>query len=336
MIKVGVNGYGTIGKRVADAINQQPDMKLIGVVKTRPDYKAKAAQIKGYPIYADNKENLRKFEERGMNVEGTIENLLDEVDIIVDATPGGVGVKYKNLYEKRKVKAIFQGGEKHNVAQTSFVAQCNYEEAYGKDYIRCVSCNTTGLCRILNVLDKAYGITEAYAVLVRRSADPFDVKKGPIDAIIPDPIQLPSHHALDVNTVLPKISIFTAAFKVPATHMHVHSLILQLKNKADEDSVIELLSNTSRMILVDGQDGFTSTAEIIEYCRDLGRDRNDLYENAIWADSIKVKNHELYLFQAIHQEAIVVPENIDAIRAAMEITGKSESIKLTNDMLGIK
>ncbi len=35
MIKVGVVGYGVIGRRVADAISAQPDMDLIGVVKKK-------------------------------------------------------------------------------------------------------------------------------------------------------------------------------------------------------------------------------------------------------------------------------------------------------------
>ena len=37
----------------------------------------------------------------------------------------------------------------------------------------------------------------------------------------------------------------------------------------------------------------------------------------------------------VHQEAIVTPENIDAIRALMGGYSKEESIKLTNKMLGI-
>ena len=36
VVKVAINGYGTIGKRVADAVSKQDDMKVIGVVKTRP------------------------------------------------------------------------------------------------------------------------------------------------------------------------------------------------------------------------------------------------------------------------------------------------------------
>ena len=32
--KIAINGYGTIGKRVADAVAIQDDMRLAGVAKT--------------------------------------------------------------------------------------------------------------------------------------------------------------------------------------------------------------------------------------------------------------------------------------------------------------
>ena len=38
VVKVAINGYGTIGKRVADAIDAQDDMEIIGVTKTRPSF----------------------------------------------------------------------------------------------------------------------------------------------------------------------------------------------------------------------------------------------------------------------------------------------------------
>jgi len=37
-VKIAINGYGTIGKRIADAIKLQNDMELIGVTKFTPDY----------------------------------------------------------------------------------------------------------------------------------------------------------------------------------------------------------------------------------------------------------------------------------------------------------
>ena len=47
MIKVAINGYGTIGKRVADAVAAQKDMKVIGVSKTRPNAEAFVAKQRG-------------------------------------------------------------------------------------------------------------------------------------------------------------------------------------------------------------------------------------------------------------------------------------------------
>ncbi|MEM0373593.1 MAG: glyceraldehyde-3-phosphate dehydrogenase, partial [Sulfolobales archaeon] len=109
MIKVGINGYGTIGKRVADAIKLQPDMKLVGVTKLTPNYEAIIATRKGIRIYVPQ-DSVKKFEENGINVAGTIDDLLSNVDIIVDATPNGVGAQYKPKYQSMNKNAIFQGG----------------------------------------------------------------------------------------------------------------------------------------------------------------------------------------------------------------------------------
>ena len=68
----------------------------------------------------------------------------------------------------------------------------------------------------------------------------------------------------------------------------------------------------------------------------MGRPRSDLWENCIYQDSVSVVNGtDLYLFQAIHQEADVVVENIDAIRVMMDAAPSAEaSIKTTNEALG--
>lgn len=47
MIKVAINGYGTVGKRVADVVAAQKDMKVVGVSKTRPNAEAFVAKKRG-------------------------------------------------------------------------------------------------------------------------------------------------------------------------------------------------------------------------------------------------------------------------------------------------
>lgn len=330
-VNVGINGYGTIGKRVAYAVTEQDDMKLIGVTKTKPDFEAYRAKEFGIPVYAASEEFLLRFEKAGFEVEGTLEDLLEKVDVIVDATPGGMGAKNKELYEKTGVKAVFQGGEKVSVAEVSFVAQANYEKAIGKDYVRVVSCNTTGLARTLSAIQEY--INYVYAVMIRRAADSNDIKRGPINAITPS-VTVPSHHGPDVQTVIP-INIETSAFVVPTTLMHVHSVMVELKRPVEAKDIVDIFENTTRVLLFEKEKGFESTAQLIEFARDLHREWNNLYEIAVWRESISVRGNRFFYIQAVHQESNVVPENIDAIRAMFELTDRWESIKKTNESLGI-
>ena len=330
-VKVGINGYGTIGKRVAYAITKQDDMELMGVTKTKPDFEAYRAKELGIPVYAASEEFLQRFEKAGFEVAGTLEDLLQRVDVIIDATPGGMGAKNRPIYEKYGVKAVFQGGEKADVAEVSFVAQANYEKALGKSYIRVVSCNTTGLTRTLSAIQEY--IDYVYAVMIRRAADPNDIKRGPINAIKPT-VEVPSHHGPDVQTVIP-INIETTAFVVPTTIMHVHSIMVELKKPLTKEDVIDIFENTTRVLLFEKEKGFDSTAQLIEFARNLHREWNNLYEIAVWKESINVKGNRLFYIQAVHQESDVVPENIDAIRAMFELADRWESIKKTNKSLGI-
>jgi glyceraldehyde-3-phosphate dehydrogenase (NAD(P)) len=335
MIKVGVNGYGTIGRRVADAVRKQKDMELVGVTAAHPHYKYAVANEKGIPLYALDMKSLEAFNGAGYTLKGTLNDLLQRVDVVVDGAPEDSGPVNRSAYQTAGVKAVFQGGEEHGLTGTSFVAQCNFEEAAGKTMVRVVSCNTTGLCRTIGAVDRGVGVSKARAVLARRATDPDDVKKGPIDAVVLDPTTLPSHHGPDVQTVLGNFPIVTMAFKVPTTHMHLHSLILSLKKPAGRDDVVKALQSSPRMTLVDGKSGFKSTANIMDWAREKGRDRNDVYEATVWKDSVTVVDGEAYMFLAVHQEAIVVPEDIDAIRALAGGYTREQSMKMTDDSLGI-
>lgn len=336
-IKVAVNGYGTIGKRVADAVARQDDMTLIGIAKTKPDYEAYAAAKKGYAIYAvDPAKAESKFKAAGMLIAGSNEEMIKKADIVVDCAPEGIGEENKKIYEKLGVKAIFQGGEEHEVAGTSFNAAANYEQAIGKQFVRVVSCNTTGLARVIYAIDSAIGIDKVRVNLIRRAGDPNDIKRGPINAIVPDPIHLPSHHGPDLNSVMPHIKISTAAVKVPTTLMHMHYINMDLKGKPSREDVLNALRKWPRIWLIPSFLNIKSTADIIEFGRELGRPRNDMMENCIWEESVTIEDGELTLFMAIHQESDAIPENVDCIRAMTGIEkDKFKSMEKTNRSLGI-
>jgi len=182
---------------------------------------------------------------------------------------------------------------------------------------------------VISPLDKEFGIKKVRVTFLRRAADPGDIKHGPINAIIPTPITLPSHHGPDVKTILPHIAIATTAVKLPTTLMHMHTLNMEFRDECTAHDVEKVLAKQSRVRFV-GQ-GITSTAEIMELARDLDRPRSDMWEICVWNESIRMYGVELFFFQAIHQESDVIPETVDAIRAMMEIESDgAKSIAKTN------
>lgn len=177
-VRVAVNGYGVIGKRVADAVVLQDDMELAGVADVTYDYRIRVAIERGYPVFASVPEKQAEMEAAGVPVAGKLDDLLKQVDVVVDCTPKGIASKNKEVYQAAGVKAIWQGGEKHELAGYSFVAQVNYSGALNHQFARVVSCNTTALSRVLHALHRHGWVKRSRAVLLRRGTDPWESHKN--------------------------------------------------------------------------------------------------------------------------------------------------------------
>ncbi|WP_458190664.1 type II glyceraldehyde-3-phosphate dehydrogenase [Haladaptatus sp. NG-WS-4] len=335
MLQVGINGYGTIGKRVADAVRAQPDMEVVGVAKTRPNFEAEGAIENGYPLYAAIEERAEQFDDAGIELAGMVDEMVEQADVVVDACPSGIGAENKSLYDEYDTPALYQGGESADVADVSFNARANFEEAVGAQHVRVVSCNTTGLSRLVAPLREEYGVEKVRATLVRRGGDPAQTGRGPINDILPNPITLPSHHGPDVKTIFPDLAIDTLGLKVPATLMHMHSINVSLEAEPDAEEVRDLLESQSRLFVIPERMNIDGAGKLKEFAMDRGRPRADLWENCVWGESVSMEGNDLYLFQAIHQESDVVPENVDAIRAVTNAADARESVETTNDALGI-
>ena len=158
MISVSINGFGTIGKRVADAVSVQPDMSVVGVSKRSPNHEARSAGANGYELYAVEPDRIGDFEERNIPVAGPVGDMLARTDIVVDTTPSGVGETYRDRCADHDVTVVYQGGEDASVAPQSFCARANYQRSVGEAATRVVSCNTTGLARAVTPLEEAYGV----------------------------------------------------------------------------------------------------------------------------------------------------------------------------------
>lgn len=336
MVKVCVVGFGTIGERIADGIAKQKDMELVGVVDVAPSLPVRALveSGRGYPIYCSLPERIPTMEQAGIPITGTLDDLLEQVDMVCDATSPGIGMRNKEIYKKHGVPATFQGGEKHEISPILFSSTANYDAAKDIDYIKLVSCNTTGIVRTVVAVDDAFGVEKSVATIVRRAADPSEIHKGPIDAAIPS--KVPAHQATDLMRVLPHVDAMGFVITVPTTHGHVIAMHVTLKSEITTENALEVFRQGRRICTFRMEDGFLSNTHIFDYLRDLGVPRADMYEVGIWKETVLARGRDLYWIHNIPQEAIVIPETIDAIRARMGMQAdKWDAVDATDRYLGI-
>ena len=337
MKNIAVIGYGVIGKRVADAIKVQDDMNLVGVCDVISDWRIQNAVRKTYDIYAATAEAEKEMKASGISIKSNMQDLLNIVDLVVDCTPKNIAAQNVKIYKEKNIKFIVQGGEKHETTGHSFSAENNYKSAINLNATRVVSCNTTSILRTLTALKRAGLLDYARGTLLRRATDPWESHLGGImNTMVPEK-DIPSHQGPDAKSVDPDLDVITSAVKVPETLSHMHYWNVKLKKKATKEEVIKALKTSSRIKLIQYDQGLVSNNTIKEMFLDMGRPWGDMYEVALWEDMLKVVGDELFYAYVVDNQAIVIPETIDAIRALTGIeTDAHKSIKKTNESLGIK
>jgi glyceraldehyde-3-phosphate dehydrogenase (NAD(P)) len=156
-----------------------------------------------------------------------------------------------------------------------------------------------------------------------------------MNTIVPEE-KIPSHQGPDARAVDSDLDVVTMAVTVPETLGHVHFWSVQLTRSATKSEVLNAFRGSSRTILIRAADGLGAINAVKEWMADMGRPRADLYEVALWEDLLTIQDDELFYAYMVDNQAIVIPETIDAIRA---ITGvecdAGVSMRMTNEALGI-
>ena len=78
-IRVAVNGYGVIGKRVADAVAKQQDMRLVGVVDVVADWRPRVALNRGMALFGAAPEHAAAMRKAGEAIEDLGDRMLQSV-----------------------------------------------------------------------------------------------------------------------------------------------------------------------------------------------------------------------------------------------------------------
>jgi glyceraldehyde-3-phosphate dehydrogenase (NAD(P)) len=332
MKRVFVNGYGSIGSRITQFINDDSEIQVIGVGKYSPDDKVNVAISKGLSVYVPEKK-LTSF--KNYKISGTIEEALDNCDLVIDAAPGGQGyINKKNLYEPKNVMAIYQGGETvygdKAVSDLLFNSRVNYDQAFGKKHVMQGSCNVTGMGRILEPLREKYGhrLLRFDVILVRRWADLEQTDKEVKDTI--EWSENP-HHGDDVKSYMGKDTpLFLRAIKVPTRQMHLHIMDIRFKDTAPKPSeFLDVFKNEYGIAILHTAKGTKEVRDYADTMKFSFKDTNMIHIHANMVESI---GDTVKIMYSDDQTGIVIPENHLLMQAMLFHKKYDDAFKHTEEL----
>lgn len=332
MKKVFVNGYGSIGSRISAFIKEDPEINLIGVGKYSPDEKVNLAISHGLNVYVP-KRRMENFE--NYKIAGSIENALDDCDLVIDASPGGQGyLNKKTLYEPKGVMAIYQGGEtvygEKAVSDLLFNSRSNYDKAIGKKHVMQGSCNVTGMGRILEPLRDRFGeqLVRFDLTLIRRWADIEQTDKKLKDTI--EMTEKP-HHGEDAKAYLGKDApLYVRAIKVPTRQMHLHIMDIRFKQNAPNPTEIhDVFKNEFGVATLWTAKGTKEVRDFADSMEFSFKDTNMIHIHANMTVSI---GDTVQMMYSDDQTGIVIPENHMLLQAMLFSKSYQEAFDHTESL----
>jgi glyceraldehyde-3-phosphate dehydrogenase (NAD(P)) len=336
-IPVALVGFGSQGRRVAEAISRQEDMELVGVALSQPDLSAHLASRIGYPVYFTDSKSARLFKKSEISCQGSIEILISKAKVIVDCTPSGIGKQNKEkFYQKFGVKAIFQAGEDPTIASVpTFISLIDYEKARKAMFVRLASPFATALTRTLLPLQKGFGVKRVACTFVRTGSETMRAHQGPVDTLIPEPPRAMQSIKMELSRMLGTVEVFLSSIKVPSILLDTQSVFVELTNQTSANAVAELLARTPRVVMLSSERGLFSTDTVFEFFRRIRPFSGDIYEVCVWKEQIEVQGHRIKFTQTLDPHSVHIPEAIDAIRAMTTKISFSESLRRTDKSLCI-
>ena len=190
MIKVGINGFGRIGRFVFRAVQKRSDIQIVGINDLCPvdylaymlKYDTMHGQFDG-TIEADVENS--KLIVNGKEIRVTAER--NPADLKWDAVGAEYVVESTGLFlTQEKAQAHIEAGAKYVVmsapskdATPMFVYGVNHTTYAGQDIISNASCTTNCLAPIAKVLNDKWGITDGLMTTVHSTTATQKTVDGP-------------------------------------------------------------------------------------------------------------------------------------------------------------
>ncbi|PID81968.1 type I glyceraldehyde-3-phosphate dehydrogenase [bacterium DOLZORAL124_64_63] len=278
-IKVGINGFGRIGRNVLRASLKHPEIDIVGINDLlAPDYLAYMlkydsvhgrfdgeVQVEGSNLIVNGKTVRTTAERDPANLAwGDI-----DTEVVVESTGFF-------LTDETARKHITAGAKKVVLSAPSkddtpmFVCGVNTDSYAGQDIVSNASCTTNCLAPIAKVLNDAFGIerglmtTVHAATATQKTVDGPSLKdwrggRGILENIIPSS----TGAAKAVGKVIPALNgkLTGMAFRVPTSDVSVVDLTVVLKTETDYDAVCAAMKKASETNLK-GVLGYTEDAVV--------------------------------------------------------------------------
>ena len=252
MIKVGINGFGRIGRMVFRAAveNFSNDIQIVGINDLlEPEYLA--YMLKYDSVHGQFKGEVA-VEEGALVVNGNKIRLTAEMDpanLKWDEVGADVVVESTGLFlEDEKARKHIQAGAKKVIMSAPskdstpmFVYGVNHETYAGQDIISNASCTTNCLAPIAKVLNDKFGIVKGLMTTVHAATATQKTVDGPSRkdwrggrGILENIIPSSTGAAKAVGKVLPVLNgkLTGMAFRVPTSDVSVVDLTVVLEKEA--------------------------------------------------------------------------------------------------------
>ncbi|NBI82671.1 type I glyceraldehyde-3-phosphate dehydrogenase [Clostridiaceae bacterium] len=271
-IKVGINGFGRIGRMVFRAGLSNPNIEFVAVNDPfmTPDY---MAYMLKYDTMHGRYNGTIEYDDSSITVDGKKVLFFAEMDP-KNIPWGKVGADYVVestgvFLTKDKAQAHIDGGAKKVIMSAPskddtpmFVMGVN-QDAYTKDmtFVSNASCTTNCLAPIAKVLDEAFGITEGLMTTVHSATGTQKVVDGPSKkdwrggrAATGNIIPSSTGAAKAVGKVYPKLNgkLTGMSMRVPTLDVSVVDLTCNLAKPAKYEDICAAMKAASEKPLEEG------------------------------------------------------------------------------------
>jgi len=277
-IKIGINGFGRIGRMVFRAVTQEAEFKDIEVVGINdllePEYLAYMLQydsvhgrfkgtvaVEGNHLVVNGKKIRLTAEKDPANLKWNDIG----ADVVVESTGFFLTTDTCQKHIDAGAKKVVQSAPSKD-ATPMFVYGVNHAKYAGEAIVSAASCTTNCLAPVAKVLNDSFGIKRGLMTTVHAATATQKTVDGPSSkdwrggrGILENIIPSSTGAAKAVGVVLPELNkkLTGMAFRVPTSDVSVVDLTVELNQEASYEDICKAMKAASEGALK-GVLGYTS------------------------------------------------------------------------------